>query len=290
MDSGVRAGSEISMFYDPMISKLVTHGKDRGEALRRMRTALDDYVVRGVGHNIPFLRDVVDHPRFVEGAITTKFIEEEYPEGFGGVKLGDDGRYRMAATAAVMRGIEEVYGSRLEGRSEMVEPPRIARRPFVVEFGEGIGPGEGESEAGSEGREGALMAWVEEIFESSDESDDAQAGLEEAERIASSEGRAVAVARITQPGRRRLGLSVVVAPVSSEAGEGGEETLARFFLEDVAWLPGDSKLRAALRASGPETVVKGRAAAHPGACDWGEGDEAGAAVEGVEGGGGGVSA
>lgn len=87
VDSGVSEGSDISMFYDPMISKLITHGKDRAECLSRMRAALDHYVIRGPGNNVCFLQDVFRHPRFVSGKITTKFIAEEYPDGFDGVKL-----------------------------------------------------------------------------------------------------------------------------------------------------------------------------------------------------------
>ncbi|KAF1773453.1 Pre-ATP-grasp domain [Phytophthora cactorum] len=87
VDSGVNEGSDISMFYDPMISKLITYGKDRSECLARMKTALDNYVIRGPGNNVAFLQDVYRHPRFVSGKITTKFIEEEYPDGFDGVKL-----------------------------------------------------------------------------------------------------------------------------------------------------------------------------------------------------------
>merc|ERR1719471_2666358 len=81
-DSGVREGSEIQVHYDPMICKLVTYGRDREESLQRMREALDSYVIHGVNHNIPFLRELCDHPKFISGDITTKFIEEEYPDGF----------------------------------------------------------------------------------------------------------------------------------------------------------------------------------------------------------------
>jgi len=81
-DSGVLEGSEISIHYDPMISKLIVHGKDRKDAMKLMRDSLDSYVIHGMNHNIPFLRTILDHPRFIEGNITTKFIEEEYPDGF----------------------------------------------------------------------------------------------------------------------------------------------------------------------------------------------------------------
>merc|ERR1712129_204668 len=81
-DTGIQEGAEISVHYDPMISKLIVHGKDRQEALSKMRDSLDSYVIHGLNHNVPFLRNVLDHPRYIEGAITTKFIEEEYPDGF----------------------------------------------------------------------------------------------------------------------------------------------------------------------------------------------------------------
>lgn len=66
-------------------------GTTRADALDRMRAALDSYVIRGVGHNIPFMRDLIDQPRFTEGRITTQYIREEYPEGFhGGLRLRCD--------------------------------------------------------------------------------------------------------------------------------------------------------------------------------------------------------
>ena len=69
-------GSNISVYYDPLISKLVTYGPDRQGAILRMARALDRYVIRGVNHNIPFLRSVMDHPRFIAGDLSTKFIAE----------------------------------------------------------------------------------------------------------------------------------------------------------------------------------------------------------------------
>mmetsp|Transcript_12023 Transcript_12023/g.33885 ORF Transcript_12023/g.33885 Transcript_12023/m.33885 type:complete len:763 (-) Transcript_12023:1130-3418(-) len=82
VDSGIREGSEISVFYDPMISKLVTWGPTREDARTRMLTALDCYHVRGVTNNLGFLQDIVRHPRFASGNTSTKFIPEEYPEGY----------------------------------------------------------------------------------------------------------------------------------------------------------------------------------------------------------------
>lgn len=102
VDSGVSEGSDISMFYDPMISKLVTHGKDRHECLERMKTALDHYVIRGPGNNVSFLQDVYRHPRFVSGKITTKFIAEEYPDGFEGVTLTPSELTELTIVGAIM--------------------------------------------------------------------------------------------------------------------------------------------------------------------------------------------
>jgi len=87
VDSGIAQGDEISIHYDPMISKLITTGKDRKEALEMMREALDRYVIHGVTHNIAFLREVMDNKRFIDGDLSTKFIPTEYPQGFKGTAL-----------------------------------------------------------------------------------------------------------------------------------------------------------------------------------------------------------
>ncbi|XP_053563787.1 propionyl-CoA carboxylase alpha chain, mitochondrial [Bombina bombina] len=100
VDSGIQEGSDISIFYDPMISKLVTHGSDRTEALKRMEDALDNYVIRGVTHNIPLLREVITHPLFIKGDITTKFLPEVYPDGFKGHILSSVEKNELLATAA----------------------------------------------------------------------------------------------------------------------------------------------------------------------------------------------
>ncbi|XP_078402183.1 propionyl-CoA carboxylase alpha chain, mitochondrial isoform X2 [Cetorhinus maximus] len=99
IDSGIQEGSDISIYYDPMISKLVTFGATRAEALQRMQEALDNYVIRGVTHNIPLLREVIIHPRFVKGDITTNFLPEVYPDGFKGRTLSDSEHKELLATA-----------------------------------------------------------------------------------------------------------------------------------------------------------------------------------------------
>jgi len=108
-DSGVREGSEISMYYDPMISKTVAWGPTRSHSLQGMRDALDTYVIHGVGHNVSLLRAILDHERFIDGRkITTKFIAEEYPEGFkGGPFTPQDAKELAAVSALVHMGFFE---------------------------------------------------------------------------------------------------------------------------------------------------------------------------------------
>ena len=117
-DTGVYEGGEISMYYDPMIAKLCTWGPDRAAAIEGMRNALDAFEVEGIGHNLPFLSAVMDHPRFVSGNITTAFIEEEYPEGFNGVELDDAALRRIAASCAAMHRVAEIRRTRVSGRMD----------------------------------------------------------------------------------------------------------------------------------------------------------------------------
>ncbi len=83
VDTGVFEGGEISMYYDSMIAKLITHGASRQEAIERMRSALDAFVIRGISSNVPFQAALMQHPRFVSGDFNTGFIAEEFPKGFG---------------------------------------------------------------------------------------------------------------------------------------------------------------------------------------------------------------
>ncbi|MCY4343817.1 MAG: acetyl/propionyl/methylcrotonyl-CoA carboxylase subunit alpha [Gammaproteobacteria bacterium] len=82
VDTGIEEGSEVSMFYDPMIAKLATWGESREAAIETMGEALDAYYIRGVNHNISFLGAVIAHERFRAGRLTTHFIDEEFPDGF----------------------------------------------------------------------------------------------------------------------------------------------------------------------------------------------------------------
>ncbi len=117
-DTGVFEGGEISMYYDPMIAKLCTWGPDRATAIEAMRQALDGFEVEGIGHNLPFLSAVMDHPKFASGDITTAFIAEEYPEGFEGVALPEADLIRIAAAASAMHRVAEIRRTRVSGRMD----------------------------------------------------------------------------------------------------------------------------------------------------------------------------
>jgi propionyl-CoA carboxylase alpha chain len=132
-DTGVYEGGEISMYYDPMIAKLCSWAPDRGAAIEVMRTALDSFEVEGIGHNIPFLAAVMDHPRFGSGDITTAFIAEEYPDGFAGVDLPEETLRKLAASAAAMFRVQEIRDARISGRMDNHE--REVGTDFVISLG-----------------------------------------------------------------------------------------------------------------------------------------------------------
>ncbi|MDG1450418.1 MAG: acetyl/propionyl/methylcrotonyl-CoA carboxylase subunit alpha [Ascidiaceihabitans sp.] len=117
-DTGVYEGGEISMYYDPMIAKLCTWAPTRDEAVEAMRVALDSFEVEGIGHNLPFLSAVMDHPIFVAGEMTTAFIEEQYPDGFQGVELPERDLSRIAAACAAMHRVAEIRRARVSGRMD----------------------------------------------------------------------------------------------------------------------------------------------------------------------------
>ena len=103
VDTGVYEGGEIPMYYDSMIAKLIVHGKDRSEAIEKMRDALNNFVIRGIHSNVPFQAALLQHPRFVSGDFTTGFIAEEYPQGFKKDSVQPADPHRLAALAAFMR-------------------------------------------------------------------------------------------------------------------------------------------------------------------------------------------
>ncbi len=129
-DTGVFEGGEISMYYDPMIAKLCTWGPTRADAIEGMRIALDSFEIEGIGHNLPFLSAVMDHPKFTSGDMTTAFIAEEYPDGFEGVELAEETLRRIAASCAAMHRVAEIRRTRVSGRMDNHE--RLVGDDWVV--------------------------------------------------------------------------------------------------------------------------------------------------------------
>ena len=101
-DSGIVEGSQISVYYDPLISKLCTWGPTRDVCLERMRGALDEYVIRGLKHNVCLLRDVISQEKYIKGDITTDYLADTYPDGFKKAPLEANETKRLLATANIM--------------------------------------------------------------------------------------------------------------------------------------------------------------------------------------------
>ncbi|XP_060542568.1 propionyl-CoA carboxylase alpha chain, mitochondrial isoform X1 [Pantherophis guttatus] len=133
VDSGIQQGSEISIYYDPMISKLITYGSNRNEALQRMEEALDNYVIRGVTHNIALLREVIKHPRFIQGDISTKFLPEVYTEGFKGHRLKDSEKMELLVIAVSLYMAEQLRSQRFLGtpRISLAQPDKKTWELYV---------------------------------------------------------------------------------------------------------------------------------------------------------------
>jgi propionyl-CoA carboxylase alpha chain len=108
IDTGVCEGGEISVFYDPMMAKVITHGSDRAEAICRMSVALDSFVIEGVVSNLNFLSNLMNHPRFLDGRLSTGFIATEYPEGFHPEKTASLMPTRITAIAAAIHSSHEM--------------------------------------------------------------------------------------------------------------------------------------------------------------------------------------
>ncbi|HEX8444862.1 MAG TPA: acetyl/propionyl/methylcrotonyl-CoA carboxylase subunit alpha [Allosphingosinicella sp.] len=151
VDDGVFEGGEVSMFYDPMIAKLITWAPTREEAIDRQIGALDSFVIEGIGHNVDFLSALMQHPRFRSGNITTGFIAEEYPEGFQGAPAEPKLLCRLAALAGLLS--TEAAGRALEIEGQLGTPlsvpsdwvVRIGDKSFPVSVAaEGVHAGDGE--------------------------------------------------------------------------------------------------------------------------------------------------
>jgi propionyl-CoA carboxylase alpha chain len=132
VDDGVGEGSEISMFYDPMIAKLVTWGPNREAAIDAQIDALDAFQIEGIGNNVDFLSAVMQHPRYRAGAVTTGFIAEEYPEGFEGAPADDQLIADIAVIGAMIGATSEARATEISG--QLNGPPiQPSERVIVVD-------------------------------------------------------------------------------------------------------------------------------------------------------------
>ncbi|XP_034537870.1 propionyl-CoA carboxylase alpha chain, mitochondrial [Notolabrus celidotus] len=137
VDSGIQEGSDISIYYDPMISKLVTYGATRAEALSKMEDALDNYVIRGVTHNIPLLREIITHPRFISGDISTNFLPEVYPDGFKGHQLEKETCWELLASAAAIHVTAQLRSQKVLGNARVSSASvDCSNWELIVELGE----------------------------------------------------------------------------------------------------------------------------------------------------------
>ncbi len=132
IDTGVREGDEISMFYDPMIAKLITHGKDRATAIATHVKALERLEVKGIQDNSPFLAAVLDQARFQSGKITTGYIKEEFPNGFSGAEASPEVEKVLLAAATYAN---VLMRTRMSGISGRIEPARPQRKDWVALVG-----------------------------------------------------------------------------------------------------------------------------------------------------------
>ncbi len=137
VDTGVYEGGEIPMYYDSLIAKLIVHGKNRTEAVEKMRAALNDFVIRGIHSNIPFQAALLQHPRFVSGDFTTGFIAEEYPEGFKTDSVQPADPRRLAALAAFMRYRYLEHIKMIDG--QLVGHEMTIAKQFVIVTGQRVG-------------------------------------------------------------------------------------------------------------------------------------------------------
>jgi propionyl-CoA carboxylase alpha chain len=135
-DTGVEEGGQISMFYDPMIAKLVTHAPTRLEAIEAQARALDAFAIDGIRHNIPFLATLMAHPRWKSGALSTGFIAEEFPGGF-------EVPMPQGETARVIAAVAAVIDHRLNARKRQISGQMATTRPVrfaetrIVQLGTG---------------------------------------------------------------------------------------------------------------------------------------------------------
>jgi propionyl-CoA carboxylase alpha chain len=133
LDDGVYEGGEVSRFYDPMIAKLITWAPTRDEAADLQIEALDNFRIKGLGHNVDFLSAIMQHPRFRSGELTTGFIAEEYPEGFHGAATTEDFRRILAAVCAGNEFSLQARGRQISGQ---LDGPLPVSGEWLVKLGD----------------------------------------------------------------------------------------------------------------------------------------------------------
>jgi propionyl-CoA carboxylase alpha chain len=154
-DAGVGEGGEISIYYDPMIAKLVTHAPTREEAIDAQRQALDAFAIEGIRHNIPFLSALMAHPRWREGRLSTGFIAEEFPDGFAPASPTGDVALRLAAIAAAIDHKLNERKRGISGQIRRAKPVRFERDRVVM-----LGSERHEVTVGDEG-DGAAITFAD---------------------------------------------------------------------------------------------------------------------------------
>jgi propionyl-CoA carboxylase alpha chain len=131
-DTGVFEGGEISIHYDPMIAKLVTHAPDRLGAINAQATAFDAFVIDGIRHNIPFLSALMQHPRWREGRLSTGFIAEEFPDGFHPLVAEGETERRLVVAAAMIDHTQNLRKRHISGQLREPEQMRFELKRVVA--------------------------------------------------------------------------------------------------------------------------------------------------------------
>ena len=146
VDDGVEEGGEVAVWYDPMIAKLVTAGRDRDEALDRLEMALDRYTVRGVTTNLPFLGALARHPGFRAGELSTAFIDEHFPAGFAAARVAPPEPAHLIVVAAWIRREIDRLNAAVGAETGAGDPFDGVDREYVVLVGGGPAGGDDRDE------------------------------------------------------------------------------------------------------------------------------------------------
>ena len=155
-DTGVYEGGEISIHYDPMIAKLVTHAPDRLAAIDAQATALDAFVIDGIRHNIPFLSALMQHPRWREGRLSTGFIAEEFPDGFHPLVAEGETERRLVVAATMIDHTHNLRKRHISGQLREPEQMRFELKRVVAM---GKSPRRARDRAANDWRRDRVRGW-----------------------------------------------------------------------------------------------------------------------------------